>query len=296
MNENAKISIIIPIYNALESVKDCLKSLKTNIVFTQTEILLIDDCSNEATKNFLKNFCSQNKKFHLITNNKNLGFIKTCNKGLQFTKADIYVLLNSDTIIPEKFEEKIINCFLSNKTIGLSSPITSAGACCCINFNKKLSLNEINALLDKKHKPRYYKLLNAEGFCFCIKQEVLNSIGYFDEKYGFGYNEEVDYSYRATSAGWECVLIDNLYVFHRDHQSFGKNKRKMLLEENNKIFNEKWKDYKIKYQKTHNIFNPIPQIMIELFLQYKIYFCLKHFIYKFILKDKNKQLKYTVIK
>ena len=72
-----KISVIVPIYNALEDVETLLKSLVKNFNFNLGQIILINDCSNEETSNFLLEFCQKNLDFKLINNEENLGFIKT---------------------------------------------------------------------------------------------------------------------------------------------------------------------------------------------------------------------------
>ena len=56
MSNNFKISVIIPVYNALEDVKLCLESLLKNFNFELGDICLINDCSNEETTEFLNIF------------------------------------------------------------------------------------------------------------------------------------------------------------------------------------------------------------------------------------------------
>ena len=49
-----KISIIIPVYNALQDLKICLESVKENVDFADAEVILVDDCSQEETADYLK--------------------------------------------------------------------------------------------------------------------------------------------------------------------------------------------------------------------------------------------------
>lgn len=260
-----EISVVVPIYNALDDVKLLLESLSLNFDFAKGEVILINDCSNQDTTLFLQKFANENKKFKLIENKENQGFIKTCNKGMKESKGEIVVLLNSDTKIPSKFVEKISCCFASNDNIGIASPIGSYTADYYVVMPKNYSLEEMNERLIKKHKCVYPKVPSCEGFCYCIRREVIEQIGYLDEIFGAGYCEEVDYSYRAIQNGWLNVLIDNLYVYHKRQASFGAYRREMLYKKNLKLFTKRWGNFREDYIQKIQFKNPIRQIRKEMF-------------------------------
>lgn len=259
-----KISIIIPVYNAVEDLKLCVKSILENVNFDTTSVLLIDDCSNEETAQYIKTI-SENEKIRTIKNEENLGFIKTCNKGLETENADIYILLNSDTILPKNFSEKIIECFKSDENIGIASPVASFSSRYYFLKPNNMTLEDINQRLEKVHKTTYPSVPSCEGFCFCIKQSTIDKIGYLDTIYGKGYHEEIDYSYRAVKDGIKCVLIDNMYVYHKNNSSFGNKKRNEYIKINSKIFNERWGDFRERWINANNHINPIKQIRKEFF-------------------------------
>lgn len=49
-----KISVVIPVYNAVQDVQKCLESVKENFDFSDGEVLVVDDCSEEETAAYLK--------------------------------------------------------------------------------------------------------------------------------------------------------------------------------------------------------------------------------------------------
>ena len=121
-----KISVIIPVYNAKEDVRKCLESVKENFDFSDGEVILVDDCSQEDTAMYLKKEAALNPdKFRLIRNAENSGFPKTCNNGISKPQGEIIVMLNSDTVIPAGFNKKIADCFDSDEQIAVASPIAS---------------------------------------------------------------------------------------------------------------------------------------------------------------------------
>lgn len=261
----SKISVIVPIYNALDALKVLLASLLKNFNFELGEILLINDYSNQETREYLTQFVNEHSKFKLFNNEKNLGFVKTCNKGMQLASGDIIVLLNSDTEIPSNFCEQIIKCFESDSKIGIASPISSHSWLFYIPLPKNYSLEKMNSKLRQKHKCSYPLIHAAEGFCFCIRKEVIEKQGYLDEIYGKGYHEEVDFAYRAISNGWKNVLIDNLYVYHKRHASFGVEQREILLKQNDTVYRQRWNGFKENYEKENNLINPVIKIEQEMF-------------------------------
>lgn len=256
-----KLSVIIPIYNALDDVKLLVKSLQENFNFSLGEICLVNDCSNKETSEYLKTLTN----FQLIENDTNLGFVKTCNKGMKTASNDIIVLLNSDTKIPKNFAERIIDCFESNDKIGVASPISSASLHYYIPLKNDGDLEKINQKLQTKHKSTYPTIPSAEGFCFCIRRQVIEKQGYLDEVYGKGYHEEIDFSYRAITNGWINVLIDNLYVYHKRHASFSDKVRLNQITNNNLIFMERWEHFAENYCKENNIKNPMNKILLDLY-------------------------------
>ena len=271
-----KISIIIPVYNALDDLKLCIESIVCNVNFEYTSVLIIDDCSSSETKNYLKNLA--HPKIKIIFNEQNLGFIKTCNKGLLDESAEIYVLLNSDTIIPKNFCEKIIECFESDENIGIASPISSHSSRYYILKPLNMSLDEINSKIEKIHNPKYPEIPSSEGFCFCIKKDTIDKIGVLDTIYGKGYHEEIDYSYRAIQNGIKCSLIDNLYVYHKNNVSFGSVLRRKQMEENSKIFKKRWGNFYKNWIKEHKHINPIKKLRKEFFKDRFITRCEKAYI------------------
>jgi len=260
-----KISVIVPVYNALDDVKLCLDSLRDNFDFSLGQVIIINDCSNSETNNFLKEFSQNNQDFTLMNNQENLGFVKTCNKGMKLAKGEIVVLLNSDTMIPKNFSQRIIQCFDMNPEVGIASPIGSYTASYFITLPHGVSLEQMNELLEKRHICSYPIIPKAEGFCFCIRRDVIEHIGYLDEVFGKGYGEECDYSCRARQYGYEIVLIDDLYVYHKRQASFGSKNREKLFSEHNSILKSRWDNLLHDFEKRTHWKNPISKIRYDLF-------------------------------
>ncbi len=258
-DRNLKLTIVVPIYNALSDVKNCLTSLLEANLLKQTKVILMDDCSNKETQNYLQKFANKHSNFKLCRNNQNFGFIKNCNKGIDLAKGDIVVLLNSDTKVPLGFDKRVLQCFKSDKNIALASPLSIYSGFFKIPENKKYRLPQIDKIVQKTSENKY-PLITPEGFCYALRKEVTDKIGKLDEIFGMGYCEEDDLDMRALLQGYRTVLIDNLIVYHKSHASFSSEKREEILKRNRIIFRRRWGNQQAEVRKDMKVWDTVENL------------------------------------
>ena len=66
-----KFSIIIPTYNEKKNLEHLINKIKKNLKKLIYEIIIVDDNSNDGSKNILKNIKSKNKKFNYFIRKNN---------------------------------------------------------------------------------------------------------------------------------------------------------------------------------------------------------------------------------
>lgn len=278
------VDIIVPIYNAYEYTEDCIKSvLKNTDLITNTLILVNDKSPDERILPMLKKYQEENndKNFVVLDNDKNLGFVKNVNKGMQYSKNDV-ILLNSDTEVTANWIEKIQKCAYSNEYIATVTPLTNNGTIASVpNFGvdnelpKNMSLEEYAKMIEKISANRYPELTTGNGYCMYIKRRMIDEIGLFDDKtFEKGYGEENDFCYRVLDHGYTNVLCDNTFIYHKGTQSFKKENltasRAALIDEHMKLLRKK---HPIYVQKTDNFLanNPIRDIQENISLNIELY-------------------------
>ncbi len=242
------ISLIIPVYNALPETKDLFASIEQSNLSENVEIIIMNDKSDSETTEFLKQLSARFKKYRLINNLENLQFVKNCNKGMNLSKGDVIVLLNSDTLIPKRWEERILECFNSCPSIGVASPIASASGLWNVPIINGMNFEEMDSHIEKISDKKYPVVVSPEGFCFAIRRECYETILTSDGDQGFDevfcpcYCEETDFSIRVLKQGWKTVIIDNLYVYHKRQASMGSELRKQQIDKNAKILFDRHDD------------------------------------------------------
>ena len=89
---------------------------------------------------------------------------------------------------------------------------------------------------------RFHLIPTAVGFCMLVKTILFQRYGLFSYEYGFGYNEENDFSQRINKRGYSIVSSNHAYVYHQGSASFKEDK--ILYEKYNKIIlNKKYPHY-----------------------------------------------------
>lgn len=89
-----KLSIIIPCYNECNTIKSILLKIE-EVKNYQKEIIIIDDCSNDGTKEILENI-DQNDLKKIIFNDRNYGKGFCIKKGISEATGDIIIIQDAD--------------------------------------------------------------------------------------------------------------------------------------------------------------------------------------------------------
>lgn len=100
-----KISVIVPVYNSEEFLKDCLDSLVEQTE-KDIEIIAIDDCSTDRSLELLKEYAIKYPNIKVYQNDKNEGQSKTRNEGIAIATGEYITFLDSDDYInPKMYKE-----------------------------------------------------------------------------------------------------------------------------------------------------------------------------------------------
>jgi len=89
------ISIIIPAYNRLASLKQCINSIVSQY-YEGLEIIVIDDCSSDGTGAWLKEQYSNHSFIRIVLNAKNKGVNYSRNRGIELASKPYILFIDSD--------------------------------------------------------------------------------------------------------------------------------------------------------------------------------------------------------
>ena len=106
-NNKAILSVIIPVYNAEKYISECLDSIlkKTDL---NIEVLVIDDGSNDDSKNIIEEYIRKDNRIRYIYQN-NGGVSTARNNGLDNASGKYILFLDADDYLEEDAFEDLFS-------------------------------------------------------------------------------------------------------------------------------------------------------------------------------------------
>jgi len=224
--DNIDVSIIIPVYNQYHYTYNCLYSIYKNVKGVNYEIILIDDCSTDKTKQIDNDF----RNIKIIQNTTNQGFVKNCNIGAQQAKGKYIYLLNNDTFVKRKSIENLIEGFNydaniavigskmlndKNKLLSIGAYVDSEGI--SHNYEKKIPTRLLST------NKNYMNVEYVCGASLMTRKDIWDKFNGFDEIFSPGYYEESDFCYKVRKQGYKVLCALNSIIIHFENKTF-KNK------------------------------------------------------------------------
>lgn len=213
------VNIIIPAFNQLEYCRQCVASILRN-TRRAYRLILVDNGSTDGVGAFFDAVPGA----HVVHSPENLGFAGGVNLGLRRVEAGHALLLNSDTIVPAGWLERLETALLQDDAIGLAGPRSNE-----VSGSQRIegldfaSLDAISAYADglyAEHGPAVRDVARLVGFCLLIRDAALEHVGLFDEGYGIGNYEDDDYCLRCLRAGFRLCVAEGCFVFHYGSRTF----------------------------------------------------------------------------
>ncbi len=113
--ESPNVSIIIPVYNNADEIRQALDSILGQSYFSW-ETIIINDASTDDTEIICREYAVKDKRFHVISNGNNLGPGASRNAGLAIAKGKYIVFVDGDDRLPEDSLLKRVVAIEENQT------------------------------------------------------------------------------------------------------------------------------------------------------------------------------------
>ncbi len=234
-----RCDLIMAIWNERDMTARALETIARTANFPY-RLILVDNDSDEDTRAFLEEIACTHRygETLLIRNDRNVGWLKATNQGLERADGDFVCLINNDIVAGTDWLRRMVATMNREPDIGLANPRGNERSENC----RVRDVDAYAAELARRYPQHYTELDHVSGFCMLIKREVYQKIGQLDEVFEGGHYEDDDYSRRAQRLGYRCVQCDDAFVLHLGSVSFHKvpEERRRLIERNRRIYEERW--------------------------------------------------------
>jgi GT2 family glycosyltransferase len=259
--ESRKLDILVPVYKDWALTRQCLLALHASVSLALSaqpsrEIFIHatnDYSPDDAVNENLADLCKELGVIYHI-NQENLGFIRTVNNFMLSTEADV-LLVNSDVILSRHCINELIT---ARKLLGghVASLTAFSNNATIFSYPRQIVENRISSPCAIERIADAFRSADggntgaatqqvpvSHGFLMYISRTALNAVGVFDDYFGKGYGEEVDWAMRAALKGFEHHICTTAYAFHKGSVSFSDDVRKKILNNSNKIIAERYPFY-----------------------------------------------------
>jgi GT2 family glycosyltransferase len=223
VHDEIEISIIIPVFNQLHFTRACLASLQEQQGTERFEVIVVDDCSTDATAEAVP----QIPGVVYLRNEANFGFIASCNRGAEKARGKYLMFLNNDTLVKtgwlrallDTFDEEPQSGLVGSKLIYPDGRLQEAGG---IIWRDASGWNYGKS--DDPEKPEYNYLREVD-YCsaaaLMIPKSLFASVGGFDSRYAPAYYEDTDLSFKVRRAGYKVLYQPLSEVVHYEGATGG---------------------------------------------------------------------------
>ncbi len=225
-----QVSVIIVSYNVRGFLENLLASLRKALARIDSEIIVIDNFSDDDTVDILK---KSHPEIKLIENRTNVGFGRANNQAVKASSGKYLLLINPDSVVEENTVEEMLK-FLD------SHPDAGAAGCRILNADGSLqqacrrsfptpwvALSKIfglSALFPKSKLFGRYNLTYLDpkevhevdaisGSFMFMERSVFDEVGGFDEDY-FMYAEDIDLCFKIKQAGYKVYYTPATNIIH----------------------------------------------------------------------------------
>ncbi|UCH93899.1 MAG: glycosyltransferase family 2 protein, partial [Candidatus Aminicenantes bacterium] len=213
------ISVVIISYNSEKFLEKNLHSLLHQTVKFK-QIVVVDNYSSDDSLRVINAFGNEVETIKLPYNS---GYAKAANIGIKHTDSHLLLVANSDIILDENFNARVLEKFQEEKDIAMLSPlilrfdretVDSAGQACSlalypseIGFNRKID----DIPIQEKH------VFSVCGAATVFSRKALEQLKINDEYYDedfFIFWEDFDMGWRARQLGLKTWFYPDAVVYH----------------------------------------------------------------------------------
>lgn len=223
---NTLIDIVIPVHRRMDLLEKCLSAIPKAADGLSYTIIIVDNGTPPAEKELYKDLRSD-PNYIIVELTKNFGFPRTCNFGVKKGKSPLIFLLNSDVILEPESINKLV-MVMDDPTIGvvgmkltfppqedqlevgINPEIRPPEKLQHIGLATNVRGEIIHAYLgwsaDHPKVNRVREMYAVTGAALMTRRIIWRKAKGFNEEYGMGTYEDVDFCLAVRDIGYNIVV------------------------------------------------------------------------------------------
>ncbi|MGZ3832541.1 MAG: glycosyltransferase [Mucilaginibacter sp.] len=207
-------SIIIPLYNRPQEIKELLESLILQ-TYKQFEVLVIEDGSVNDAQEIVNSFSEKLNIRYFKKPNEGQGF--TRNYGFERAKGDYFVIFDSDCLIPPDYLQIVNDHLKTNWLDAYGGPDDAHPSFTAVQKAISYSMTSPFTTGGIRGNKKGIGQFHPRSFNMGVSRQVWEKVGGFIITRS---GEDIEYSIRIHSAGFKIGLIPDAKVYHKRRTDF----------------------------------------------------------------------------
>jgi len=214
MENNIKLSFIVPCYNVEKYIKDCLDSLfAQDIPESEYEVICVNDCSTDCTRGIILDYKRKHPNIVLIDHDTNKKLGLTRNSGLKIAQGKYVWFIDSDDYIENNVIRKLINEMDESELDILNFELSRVDKSNVVTKRKIADTTDVIRGSQFIHQFGENWQINGSAYTKIFRRSYLESINLFFSK--SSYLEDQIYSLRALFYAKKFKHIDAYLYYYR---------------------------------------------------------------------------------
>jgi glycosyltransferase involved in cell wall biosynthesis len=211
-----KYSVIVPVYNRPQEVKELLDSLGTQ-TFTDFELILVEDGSTEPCEYLIANYTHKFPIHYFFKPNSGPGDSR--NFGMNKANGDYFIFFDSDCLIPSNYFQALDDHLTQRPLDAFGGPDAAHDSFSLVQKAINQSMTSFVTTGGIRGRKNQLDKFQPRSFNMGLKREVFEQVGGFSDIHP---GEDPDLSYRIMNAGYTTGLVPEAFVYHKRRIDFGK--------------------------------------------------------------------------
>lgn len=209
-----KYSLIIPVYNRPDEIKELLESL-TQQSYTNFEVLVVEDGSTNKCESEVKYFEKSLDIKYFFKDNSGQGFSR--NFGFERATGDYFIVFDSDCIIPSTYLQSVETSLNENYLDAYGGPDLAHNSFSPVQKAISYAMTSVLTTGGIRGRKKRVGVFHPRSFNMGISRKVWDETkGYIITRMG----EDIEFSIRIMEKGFKVGLISDAFVYHKRRTSF----------------------------------------------------------------------------
>jgi glycosyltransferase involved in cell wall biosynthesis len=199
------ISIVIPVYNDPEGVRETLGAL-TDQTYEHYEVVVVDNCSTDETRSVAADFAERHDRVTLLDERHDQSSYAARVRGIRYASGDVFAFIDADMTVEPDWLETAVDRMIEDRLDYMACDVRlyTPGEEGLIG-----KYNRLNGFPIRRYVSTFHF---APTCCLFVRREVIETVGPFDTR--FVSSGDREFGHRVHAAGFRLGYADDVPMYH----------------------------------------------------------------------------------